>query len=106
MIGDVCANGVAAGHDAGAGGRADGCGGVEAVEDDGVFGHLVEVGSLDEGMTVVAAIAVALVVGHDENDVRWGFDREEWKAGEEEKGEAKHGKELMKYLEGWKFEIW
>ena len=74
VIGDVGANGIAPGHDAGAGGRADRSGGVEAIEDDGVFGHLVEVGSLDEGMPGVAAIAVALVVGHDENDVGRSFD--------------------------------
>ena len=100
MVGDVGADGVASGHDAGAGGGADGSGGVEAIKDDGVLGHFVEVGSLDEGVPGVAAIAVALVVGHDENDVRRGFDREERKAGEEEKGEAKHGKEVMKLLEG------
>ena len=100
MVGDVGPHGVAAGHDAGAGGGADGCRGVEVIEHDGVFGHLVEVGRLDEGMSGVAAIAVAVVVGHDENDVRWGFDREDRKAGEEEKGEAKHGKEVMKLLEG------
>lgn len=100
MVGDVGPDGVAAGHDAGAGGGADGCRGVEVIEHDGVFGHLVEVGRLDEGMSGVAAIAVAVVVGHDENDVRWGFDREERKAGEEENGEAKHGKEVMKLLEG------
>lgn len=47
---------------------------MEAIEDDGVFGHLVEVGSLDEGMPGVATIAVALVVGHDENDVGRSFD--------------------------------
>lgn len=69
MVGDVGSDGVAAGHDAGAGGGADGSGGVEAIKDDGVLGHFVEVGSLDEGVPGVAAIAVALVVGHDENDV-------------------------------------
>jgi len=73
---------------------------VEAIEGDGVLGHFIEVGSLDEGMPGVAAISVTLIVGHDENDVRWGFDRKEWKACEEEKGEAEHAKEVMKYLEG------
>ncbi len=100
MIRNVGADGISPGHDAGAGGRADRSGGVETIEDDGVLGHLVEVGSFHEGMPGVAAIAEALVVGHDENDVGWGFDREERKAGEEEKGEAKHGQEVMKYLEG------
>ena len=69
VVGNVGPDGVAAGEDGGAGGGADGSGGVEVVEDDGVLGHVVEVGSLDERVTGVAAVAVALVIGHDEDDV-------------------------------------
>jgi len=69
VVGDIGADGMSAGEDGGAGGGANGSGRVEAVEDDRVLGHVVEVGSLDEGMPGVAAVAVALVIGHDENDM-------------------------------------
>lgn len=69
VVGDIGADGMSAGEDGGAGGRANGSGRVEAIEDDRVLGHLVEVGSFDEGMSGVAAVTVALVIGHDENEM-------------------------------------
>ena len=73
---------------------------METIEDDRVFGHVIKVRSLNERMTGVATVTVALVVGHDENDVWWGVDRQEREACYDEKDEAEHAKEVMKYLEG------
>ena len=61
---------AAARHDAGARGRAIEVGGVESVEPQRGRGHGVEVRRLELRMAVVTGIAPALVVRHDEDDVR------------------------------------
>ncbi len=60
---------MAAGENGGAGGGAVGGGRVEAVEAQTGSGHLVEDGCFEIRMSVIAGLAPALVVGHDEDDV-------------------------------------
>ena len=45
---------------------------VEAVEPQTGGGDLVEDGRFDVGMAVVAGLFPAVVVAHEEDDVRWG----------------------------------
>ena len=80
--------GHASGEDAVAGGRADGGGAVSVGKTESFAGELVDVGCGDFGLVVVATeVAVAEVVGEDEEDVGeavglcldWGFAGEEQK---------------------------
>ncbi len=73
--------GVITGHKRGAGGGADGAAGVRLSEADAFGGHAIKVGRLDPFLTITAEIAVAEVIGHDENDVRRTLL---WKQGVEE----------------------
>lgn len=81
-MGDAVLEWVASGHERGAGGRAS-----RADEKAGQAGTLivefVEVRGLDPGVSVAADGSVALVIGHDENDV--GFIAGGEEAGEEER---------------------
>ena len=61
---------MTAGHNAGAGWRAAGVGGIETIEAKAVGGHGIEVGGLDFFESVIASVAPALVVGHAEDNVR------------------------------------
>ena len=61
---------VASAHDAGAGGGANRGGCVEAIEDHTLFRHRIEVRSFYKRMTGEASVAVAMIVRHDEDDVR------------------------------------
>lgn len=70
VVGNVNTDGIAPGHNASAGGRADGCPSIESVEDDRVLRHGVEVGGLYIGMPGKSAIPVALIIGHHEYDMR------------------------------------
>lgn len=64
---------VVVGHAAGKGGRAgrgaDGGWGVEVGEGRSVFGEVIEVRSFDMGVTRVSEVAVAEVIGDDDDDV-------------------------------------
>src|SRR5262245_7982290 len=62
---------VAAGHQTGPRRRADGTD-VEARQDRAFFGHRVDVRRADDRIAMNAEIAIALIVGHDEDDVRSG----------------------------------
>jgi hypothetical protein len=61
---------IAAGHQACAGGGAEVGAGVEVAEPRALGRHPVEVGGADDGPAVAAQVAVAQVVGHDDDDVR------------------------------------
>ena len=74
-----------AGENRGAGGRAI-WRGVESVEAEAIFGHRVEVGSLENRVTVVAGFAPTLIVSHDEDDVG-AFGGMQNRGGAEEKNE-------------------
>ena len=69
--------GVIPGHERRAGGGTDGTAGVGLGEADAFGGEAVEVRSFDPFLAVTAEIAVAEVVGHDENDVRRALLRKE-----------------------------
>ena len=73
VVRDVGAERVASGQNAGTCRRADGRGGVEAVEDDALTRHFIKVRRLHERVSREPAIAVSLVVHHDEQDVRFVF---------------------------------
>src|SRR5688572_27463285 len=61
--------GMATGENAAASGRADGSGGIEAIEAEIGRRHCVEDGSFNVGIAVVGDVAVTLVIGHEEDDV-------------------------------------
>jgi len=88
---DAGAVGPVTGEQSAAGRRAGGSD-VVVVEGDGLGVELVDVGSLDPGVAIAGEVAVALVVGDDEDDVgllRWG---EEWEAsGKEGEDDTLHG---------------
>ena len=70
VIGDVHTDGIAPGHNASAGGRADRGPSIESVEDDRILRQSVEVGGLYIGMAGESAVPVTLIIGHNEYDVR------------------------------------
>lgn len=70
-VGDAVLERVATGHDGGAGRRAGGAD-EKAGEAGGVVVKGVQIGSLDPRVSVFADGAVALVIGHDEDDVGRG----------------------------------
>ncbi len=61
--------GVQARHEHAPGGGADGASGVVVGEAHAFGGHAVQVGRLDEALAVGAEVAVAQIVGQDEDDV-------------------------------------
>ena len=61
--------GIAAGHEAGARGGADGSGGVEVGEDPAFLGHLIEMGRFVGGRAERADVGVAHVVDEDDDDI-------------------------------------
>ena len=71
-----------AGEDGGASRRTHGSPGVEAIEAQSIGRHGIEVGSLENGMRVVAGLPPSLIIGHDEDDVglwaglRWALSQE------------------------------
>ena len=67
--GDAKAVGIAPGVATSAGGGTHCSAGVKAGKSHSFGLHLVEVGSLEVRVTIVASIAPALVIGHDEDDV-------------------------------------
>ena len=69
MVGNVDTYGITPSHNASSGGRADGCPSIEAIEDDRILRHGVEVGGFYIGMISESAVPVALIIGHDEYDV-------------------------------------
>lgn len=79
---DPVASFVLAGEVAGARRGADGAGDGGIIEDDGLGGELVEVGSFDESVSVNGEGILALVIGEDEDDVGSSCVNE---GGEEEK---------------------
>src|SRR5215218_942594 len=88
-------HGIAAGEQAGARRRAYRRGRVEVCEAHAFGGHTIDPRRLDAWRAVAAEIVVALVVGENDDDVRWaglrasqGGDRDE---DEEECGESHAG---------------
>ena len=69
VVGDVCPEGMPAGHHARPCRGANRSAGIETAEDNAGLGHLVEVRGFHEGVTGEPAVAVSMVVRHDENDV-------------------------------------
>jgi hypothetical protein len=69
VVGNVDTYRITTSHNASAGGRADGCTSIEAIEDDRVLRHGVEVGGFHIGMTSESAVPVALIIGHNEYDM-------------------------------------
>lgn len=63
------ADGVAAGHQPGARGRADVGGGVKGRELRAFLRHAIEIGRADQFRAVGAEIAIAQIVGEDDDDV-------------------------------------
>ena len=90
--GDADGVGVAAGEEGGTGGRADGAVGAHGGEEHAVAADAIDVGGLDIGGLVGGDVAVAVVVGEDEEEVG-GRGREERRAENEEKEgeESFHG---------------
>ena len=90
MVGDVGPERMPAGHHAGPGRRANRSACIETVEHDPGLGHLIEVRSLHERMPREPAISVAMVIRHDENDMRplIGRNRGCEQAGQEEQAKA------------------
>ena len=79
VVGNVEAYGIAPGHNASASGREDRSPSIEAVKDDRILRHGVKVGGFYIGMAGESAVPVALVVGHNEYDMRAvvGMQRDE-----------------------------
>ena len=69
IAGHAAANGQPAGEQRGAAGRADARGDVEIGEAHALAGHAVEVGRADARMAVATQVAVAQVVGQDDDQV-------------------------------------
>ena len=69
IAGHAAANGQAPGEQRGAAGRADGSGDVEVREAHALAGHAVEVGRADARMTVATQVAVAQIVGQNDDQV-------------------------------------
>jgi len=82
-VGDAILERMASGHESGAGGRAGGAD-EKAGEAGALIVEFVEIWGLDPRVSVATNGAVALVIGHDENDV--GLVGSSKEAGEE-KGE-------------------
>ena len=92
-VGDAVFEGMATGHEGGAGGGASGAD-KEAGEAGALVVESVEVGGFDPGVAVFADRSVALVVGHHEDDVGL-FDGRGERDEEEERREATdHGGKL------------
>lgn len=68
-VGNAVAGGVLAGHDAGAGGRADLAGGVAIGEAHSLSGDAVDVGRFVKSRSLDGEVMQAEVVGEDEDDV-------------------------------------
>jgi len=94
-VGDAVLEGVPSGHEGGAGGRAGGAD-QKAGEAGALVEEFVEIGSLDPGMTVSSDGPVALIVGHDENDVWFVCGGEEagQEDGQNQQEASGHGKIL------------
>ena len=88
---DAGVAGMQAGHEGAAGGGTDGAAGVALGEAHAGGGEGIDVGSADALLAVTAEVAVAEVVGEDEQDVRprWRVGRFRW--GGEEDGEEQGG---------------
>ena len=80
---------MAAGHDRGARGRALGGGRIGVEEEQAFLGEAIEVRGLDPGTTVGAGMALAPVVGDDEEDIGSG----RFGGGEAGEGGAEGGEE-------------
>ena len=61
--------GVPAGEDTGAGGRTNGCGCIETIKAQTVFGHLIKDGGLENLVVHVTHVTPTLIIGHGENDI-------------------------------------
>ena len=57
---------------AASGGRTDRCGSIESREVESVCSHRIQVRPLTDGVAIEPNIAPTEVIGHDENDVRFG----------------------------------
>ncbi len=68
---------IAAREEGGAGGAADGLGDVKAGEPEALGGHAVDMRGVDVGRSVAPEVAVAQVVGQDDDDVRRALAAEE-----------------------------
>lgn len=75
---------------AGAGGGADGSGGVAVGEADAFLGEGVEVRGLDHGAAVAPEVAKSEVVGEKNDDVGWFFSKKLRSEGEKEKESFGH----------------
>src|SRR5262245_58662182 len=62
---------IAAGQQRGARGGADGLRYVEVGEADPVLGHLIEMGRANSLVAITAEVAVAKIVGEDDDEVGW-----------------------------------
>ena len=70
IVGHAGADGVASGHESGAARGADLGGGIELREAQAFGGHTIQIRRLDRRVAVAAEVAVAEVVGQDDDDVR------------------------------------
>ena len=75
VVAAFAVTGMEARHENTAGGSANRRSGVAVGEEETLFGHTVDVGCHDVLRAVAAEIGIALVIGHDEDDVGRGGAR-------------------------------
>ena len=98
VVGDPIVNpdspGSASGHEAGAGGGAIGRGGIAIREAEALGGELVQVGGLDDRISVASEVPIAEVIGEEDENVGRGWggvgDGDEREGDAAEKGEWLH----------------